>query len=218
LRTVLARETSMNIAARGRERLDWRGRERAMSDSAQLNGSAQPAAPTNTPDGALPTEDQFQADAALLRLVIGYMLLGTDELRERLRRWDDTTHVTPMVEATPPQPAPASLGRALVGMAFETETRMRRGFSALLERVGRFADEANLAYTRLAFSARGTPLDGVRARLDELLFLSLTAMDRWAARGAIEERQGRRMAETSRLHVAQSRGAGADRAAKHGHG
>lgn len=170
-----------------------------MSESEQVSNAIQPAAsPTPTAGGnALPTGDQFETDAALLRLVIGALLLGTDELRDRLRRWDEEAarSTSTAQVAISPQTAPVSPLSALVGMAFAAETRMRRGFATMLAGFARLADDTNLGYTRLAFAVRGTPLDALRARLDELLFLALVVVDRWTARGAIEEQQGRRMAE-----------------------
>ena len=191
-----------------------------MSDSASdvattkdLTRTAEPAVPVSADRGALPSEDGFDAGSALLRLLVGAMLVGTDELRDRMRRWDDTSLATettrianaadaaPHVDAAPQRTDSSSVRRALVGAAFETEARMRRGLSATLARVGRAADGANLVYTRLAFAVRGTPLDAVRRRLDELLFVALTAADRWTERGQDEEQRGRRMAEQAAVGV-----------------
>lgn len=170
-----------------------------MSESEQASNAIQPAAsPTPTAGGnALPAGDRFETDAALLRLVIGALLLGTDELRDRLRRWEEeAARSSPTAQvATPPQTARASPRSALLGMAFAAETRVRRGFATMLAGLARLADDTNLGYTRLTFAVRGTPLDALRARLDELLFLALVTVDRWTARGAMEEQQGRRMAE-----------------------
>src|SRR5215467_7329348 len=169
-----------------------------MSDTPDSSGSQQstPAAPPLSASG---TDDRYDTGSALLRLMVGGMLFGADELRDRLRRWEEATYLP--TQATPPQPASASLGRALIGLAFETETRVRRGATAMLARLVRLADDGNLAYARLAWSVRGTPLDLIRRRLDEMLFLTLEAIDRWTARGWIEEQQGRRLAAQATASV-----------------
>jgi hypothetical protein len=131
------------------------------------------------------------------------MLVGADELRERLRRWDDVSR--PAAEAAPPQDPSAWLRYTLVGMVFDGETRMRRGLSTMLAGLTRLADEGNFAYNRLAFALRRTPFDRVRKQLDELLFLSSADIDRWidrwSARGWIEEQQGRRLAQQAAASV-----------------
>lgn len=165
------------------------------------NGPRPPNAPTPADGDARPADDQLDAGAALLRLLVGGMLVGADQLRERLRQWEEAARAIPLAQTAPPQAASPSLRHALVGMAFETETRLRRGVSRLLTRAVGVADDANLAYTRLTLSARGTPLDRVRGRLDELLFMALTEVDRWSARGAREEQQGRRMAGQATVSV-----------------
>jgi hypothetical protein len=131
------------------------------------------------------------------------MLVGADELRERLRRWDDVSR--PAAEPAPPQDPSAWLRYTLVGMVFDGETRMRRGLSTMLAGLTRLADEGNFAYNRLAFALRRTPFDRVRKQLDELLFLSSADIDRWidrwSARGWIEEQQGRRLAQQAAASV-----------------
>ncbi|HEU5441320.1 MAG TPA: hypothetical protein VFU88_18685 [Ktedonobacterales bacterium] len=165
------------------------------------NGPRPPNAPTPADGDARPADDQLDAGAALLRLLVGGMLVGADQLRERLRQWEEDARAIPLAQTAQPQAASPSLRHALVGMAFDTETRLRRGVSTLLARAMGVADDANLAYTRLTLSARGTPLDRVRGHLDELLFMALTEVDRWSARGAREEQQGRRMAEQATVSV-----------------
>lgn len=160
-----------------------------------------PAASTPEHGAALPPEDQFDAGSALLRLLIGGMLVGADELRERLRRWDEHSLAPDAVVTAPPQTASASMRRAAIGAAFEAQARMRRRFSTMMTRFGHVADDANLVYTRLALAVRGTPLEAARGRLDELLFLTLSAVDRWTERGQREERHGRQMTEQAVVSV-----------------
>lgn len=164
------------------------------------NGSDLPAVPAPLDGGTHPTDDEFDVGLALLRLLLGGTLVGADQLRDRLRRWEEVSRPTPtdraqtQAAASPHTTAP-SLRHALIGIAFAAETRMRQGFSTMRARAARLTDDANLAYTRLTLSARGTPLDVVRVRLDELLFAALTEVDRWTAQGSRAEQQARRMAE-----------------------
>ena len=161
-------------------------------------------APAGANGSTHPTDDQFDAGSALLRLLLGGMLVGTDELRERVRRWEDDLRAAQAGQAAPSgqsQGTSASLRRALVGAAFEAQERMRRGFTDMQARIAGIADDANLAYTRLTLSTRGTPLDAVRRRVDGLLFMTLTAVDRWTERGRAEEQHGRQVAEQAAISV-----------------
>jgi hypothetical protein len=168
-------------------------------------GSPSPATtPADANGGTHPNDEQFDAGSALLRLLLGGMLVGTHELRERVRRWEDSLRAAQAGQAAPSgqsQDTSASMRRALIGAAFEAQERMRRGFSDMLARIAEIADDANLAYTRLTFAVRGTPLDAARGRLDELLFLASTAVDRWTERGRVEEQDGRQVAEQAAISV-----------------
>lgn len=171
-----------------------------MSDSAPKNDPTQPALPAGPTDDALPAGDRFDADLALLRLLVGGMLVGGNELRDRLRQWEDVSRQQARA-AAPPQSTSAWLRNALVGMAFAGETRLRQGFSTMLSGLTSLADESNLAYTRLALALRRTPFDPVRRRLDEMFFLTSAALDRLTERGWIEEQRGRHMAERATVSV-----------------
>ncbi len=160
---------------------------------------AQPTTPAIATDGTVATDDRFEAGSALLRLILGAMLIGTDELRDRLKQWEQASRTTQVahsgIDWAKPQSRTAWFRRAMVGMTFEGETRVRKRFSTMLTRLAQVVDEADLAYTRLAFSLRQTPLDPVRRRFDEVLFRAMASLDRWSDRGWIEEQNGRLMAE-----------------------
>ena len=179
------------------------GQERDMSDSA--TGSATETATMNgrhtastslvaATDGAQPNDAEFDATVALLRLLVGGMLVGSDELRYRLERWQETARTAETVPSQTTSDSLDSLRYTFVGLLFEAEARARRRFSTVLERISRFADEANLFYTTRAPAMRRTPFDPFRQRLDELIFLASDMLDRWADRGRTEEQYGRRMA------------------------
>jgi len=187
-----------------------------MSESEQANGSTPPAQPRSSTDDAVvdavvdavadavadagAPNDRFDTNRALMRLLLGGMLVGADELRARLWRWELASR-SAAYQATAPQGSSTWLRYALVGMAFETESRMRRGFSRMLARFERLADETNGAYTRFAYAVRGTPLDDAVRYLDDVFYRASRTVDEWVAHGWIEEQQGRRMAEQATVSV-----------------
>ena len=171
-----------------------------MSESEQTNDSTLPALARPSADGAVAPNDRFDTNLALMRLLLGGMVVGADELRARLWRWELASRSGPY-QAAAPQGSPTWLRFALVGMAFETESRMRRGFSRMLARFEWLADETNGAYTRFAYAVRGTPLDDAVRYLDDVLYRASRTVDEWVAHGWIEEQQGRRMAEQATVSV-----------------
>lgn len=176
------------------------GQEREMSESEQMSGSTLPALTGSATDGAAAPNDRLDMTLALMRLLLGGMLVGTDELRERLRRWELTSR-SGAYQAAPPQGSPTRLRFALVGMAFEAESRMRWRLSRLRARFEQVVDETNGAYTRFAYAVRGTPLDDAVRYLDDLVSRASRTVDEWVAHGWIEEQQGRRMAEQATVSV-----------------
>lgn len=177
-----------------------------MSDRAQLNGPSRPTVrlPAAQAHGE-PIEDRFDAPAALLRLLVGGALVGADELRIRLHEWEAATHATPPT-VSPPTPkgptATAPRRYALIGLLFESESRVRRGFSAVRERLERLSYETESYYDDLyASDMLPTPLDPLLIRLDELLFTAEEAVDRWAARGRSEAERSSRMARLATTSV-----------------
>jgi hypothetical protein len=154
--------------------------------------------------------ESFDAAEAVLRVLIGALLVSSDELRHQLEQGEATRQPSPSPPALQSTTEPAryvpsseSMRHALVGMLFETEARMRWRFSTLLGRLTRFSEMAEYVFTtRLEPVIRQTPLDPVLGRLDEALFLALATVDRWSARGRIEERQGRIEAREALARVA----------------
>ncbi len=168
-----------------------------MSENAYLNGHARPPVPTEAAsEAAQPAGERFDTAEALLRLVLGGALVGGDELRIRLERWQRETLAASAEQSS--SAAPPTLRDALVGMVFETESRMRRGFSMLFER---FADEASLVSARLAPERRPLPRDPFWQRLDEELSLAMETVDRWAQRGRREDQQSRGIARQATVSL-----------------
>lgn len=182
-----------------------------MSDNGQhFDSQISPAPPATAEPGSIGlADDTFDAMSSVLRLIIGGLLVGTDELRSRLRQWEETAHSTPSAALlqTVPQslqhaPTSASLRYGFIGMLFETETRVRQRFSTALARFARLSEEAEYQFvTTVEPVLSKTPLDPMLMRLDELLFMARAAVDRWTARGWLEEQQSRGMARQATTSV-----------------
>jgi hypothetical protein len=182
-----------------------------MSDNGQHVNSDMPPTPPDTVERANSeaAHDSFDTTSSVLRLLIGGLLVGADELRRRLRQWEATARSAPSAtlpqtvpQSLPHVPAPASLRYAFIGMLFETETRIRQRIPAVLERFARLSEEAEYQYvTAVEPALSQTPLDPVLMRLDEMLFQAGVAVDRWTARGWLEEQQSRGIARQAAVSV-----------------
>lgn len=172
-----------------------------MSDNAHTNGDFRPTLPATAEyNGGGAANDQFDAPEAVLRLLIGALLIGADELQSRLQQWQESEQI--VRQTVPSQLEPESPRYAFIGLLFETETRMRQQFSATLARFARMSDEAEYLFTTtLAPALRQTPLNPLVSRLDEMLFTAMIAVDRWTARGWLEEQQSRRIARQASVKV-----------------
>ena len=174
-----------------------------MSDNVREDGHLRPAPSDAAQVGSVRRDDEaFDATAALLRLLVGVLLVGTDEVRSRVERWEASAVSARPSEAlqtmrdTPRYvPVSESVRRAFVGMLFDTETRTRRRLSALAGRLARFSATAESVFTtRFEPAIRQTPLNPVLVRLDEALFTAMDTLERWSVRGEFEEQQGRLLA------------------------
>jgi hypothetical protein len=126
---------------------------------------------------------------SLTRFLIGASLEASDELLMRLRRWQEQTR-TALLEARPETPADR-LRYALVGLVFEAEGRAH----ARLYRMGQSsAQAAQRVVTAIAPFSRRLAVGPLRERSDELAIRMRDTVDRWTARGRLEERQGRLVA------------------------
>ena len=149
------------------------------------------------------SDERFDTAAALLRLLVGGALVGTRELRLRLERWQQAIPDPASTQAVAPRTAsPSDAFRyTLMGMMFETESRVRRRFSNMRRRLARASHEANLFYTTVMSDMRYTPLDPIRARFEEMVYRATMTLDRWADRGRMEEQQSRDMAQEAVVSV-----------------
>ncbi len=65
-----------------------------MSDETNPNGHIRPIAPAEVIGDVPPDSARFDTAAALLRLLVGGALVGMDELRVRLERWQEATQAS----------------------------------------------------------------------------------------------------------------------------
>lgn len=184
-----------------------------MSDNIPLNGHPRTVAPEEATGETPVREEQFDTAAALLRLVVGGVLVGTDELRARLERWQEatyaptsprtTTQMTPLPLQAAHNSAHNSVRHAVVGMLFETESRMRRRLSTMRARFWHLRHETRLYSTTLMPDTYTywSPLDPLWMRLNAMRFRVIETVDHWVALGQAEEQQGRRMARQAAISV-----------------
>jgi len=153
--------------------------------------------------GAQPDGERFDTVAALLRLLVGGALLGARELRLRLERWQESIPDPASAQAVASRTASPSdaLRYTFMGMMFETESRMRRRFSIMRGRLARASHEANRFYANAMSDMRYTPLDPLRARIEEIAYRATMTLDRWADRGRVEEQQSRDMTQEAVVSV-----------------
>jgi len=178
-----------------------------MNNDPHANGHipSSSVSPTETTTARSSSDERFDTAAALLRLLVGGALVGTRELRLRLEQWQQQQTIPDPASAQAAEPRTISTSDALrhtfMGMMFETESRMRRRFSIIGRRLARASQEANRFYTTAMSDMRYTPLDPLRARVEEMVYRATMTMDRWAYRGRMEEQQSRDMAQEAVVSV-----------------
>jgi hypothetical protein len=161
--------------------------ERNQTDAAvQSAHSASMPAPAPARAG-----DEFDVALALMRLLVGAALVGTDTLRSRLRQWEAAVPASPPPTETPPGMAAGLVRHVVLGMMFETEQRVGRRLSTAARRSG-VATRFLLA--AMARTLQWEPLEPLRLRVDDLLMQWMETLRRWTASGELEEEQARWLA------------------------
>jgi hypothetical protein len=129
--------------------------------------------------------------------------VGARELRLRLEQWQQAIPDAASTQAVASRAASPSdaLRYTLVGMMFETGSRMRRRFSIMRRRLARASHEANRFYANAMSNMRYTPLDPLRVRLEEIVYRATMTLDRWADRGRMEEQQSQDMTQEAMVSV-----------------
>ena len=166
-----------------------------MREAPPVKDSRWPTRPVRRVGDPLSADEPFDTPTALLRLLVGGVLFGADEMRVRLRTWEDLSRSELYAARLNETPHAPGLHHVFLGMAFDGERRLRRGASRALRQVAHATDDAGFLFNRLSRATRGTPLELLRAPFDGAFWRVRSVMDSLAARGAAEEQLGRRMAE-----------------------
>jgi hypothetical protein len=146
----------------------------------------------------------------ILRLMVGGALIGWDELLTHLEQWEEEVRLPPGPRQTqagtvvfvepgsrtsPPLTESQELRYLLLGLLFETESRVHRRGSAVLKLAGQTTGALLSPWIRLM--DRSERLEPVRSRFDELVRRGEAVTDRWIQRGQIEESHSRRLVLTA---------------------
>jgi len=147
---------------------------------------------------------------SLTRLVIGAADIGINELRQRLRRWEEeidtaqtkeqkrSSQIPPDGLAVPPEELePRSedvLRYALIGMMFDAQAIIKSG-SVKVVKAGRRVKRRTSPILRPLASSR--LLSPARKSYKKMVSLGQRRVDRWIEIGRAEETHSRMMAETA---------------------
>lgn len=164
-----------------------------------LPRTAAPPPPPLADPAAGPAEAEAEADLsrAVVRLLVGSALLGTDELQKRLRAWEDALRAAP---PAPPSGEPVSeaelLRYAFIGLLFEAHDQARKGANELFDSVVQAGGAALARLGPLLGSPLLRPLAGPLLRqVDEWVESSAERTARLARLGQREEQHSRLLAE-----------------------
>jgi hypothetical protein len=155
-------------------------------------------------------EPDFQPLRSLTRLAFGGLLMVQEELNHHMRRWEheasrqraeqrqhalptsgDDSETTAPPALPPPADTPAEQARyALVGLLFETQERMTQAWRAPgpLDRA---------AASLLQTIDTNPALAPLRRQMDTLVERGETEVNRWIARGRVEEMHSRQFVDTA---------------------
>ncbi|MGB3716671.1 MAG: hypothetical protein WA996_19805, partial [Candidatus Promineifilaceae bacterium] len=146
----------------------------------------------------------------ILRLMVGGAVIGWDELLTHLEQWEEEVRVPPTPRRTqagtvvfvepgtrtsPPLTETQELRYLLLGLLFETESRVHQRGSAVLKLAGQTTDALLSPWIR--WMDRSERLGPVRSRFDDLVRRGESVTDRWIQRGQIEESHSRRLVLTA---------------------
>lgn len=146
----------------------------------------------------------------ILRLMVGGAIVGWDELLTHLEQWEKEGRVPPapghtqagtvvFVEpgsrTSPPLSESQELRYLLLGLLFETESRVHQRGSAVLKLAGQTTDALLSPWIR--WMERSERLGPVRSRFDDLVRRGEAVTDRLIQRGQIEESNSRRLVLTA---------------------
>jgi hypothetical protein len=138
-------------------------------------------------------EQEFSPLRTLSRLLVGGMLEGADELIRRLQQWEAANRSLAEGKGEPVAEDGEDkeieyLRYALIGMLFESQTRMRNRVERLSRRTNSFLSKV------LAPAAENPYLKFMHFRVKQLLWDEESPIERWIEIGRREEIRSRTMA------------------------
>ena len=146
----------------------------------------------------------------VLRLLVGGALIGWDELLTHLEQWEvevrrasgpretdrgTVVFVEPGSRAVPPLTDAQEIRYFLLGLLFETESRLYKRGSAIRNVAGRTTNALLSPWMRRM--ERSERLQPVRRRFDDLVRRGERVADHWIQRGRMEESHSRRLVLTA---------------------
>jgi hypothetical protein len=147
----------------------------------------------------------------ILRLMVGGALIGWDELLTHLEQWEKEVRapqqtpretqagtivfVEPGSRTSPSLSDSQELRYLLLGLLFESESRVHRRGSAVLKLAGQTTNALLSPWIR--WMDRSERFEPVRSRFEDLIKRGEAVTDRWIQRGQIEELHSRRLVLTA---------------------
>ena len=132
---------------------------------------------------------------AFTRLLVGALVEGSEQFRERLKTWDEATAVSPDTRETTGSSPAEQLRHTLIGILFHAEAHLKTRQIPLFKRA------AGLAFhslNRLAAPVANSRVSrSVNGRMDKWAARGETFVDKWMATGRVEEAHGRKLALTA---------------------
>ncbi len=145
----------------------------------------------NGAETAAPAVDDETLEA-FTRLLVGALVEGSAQFRERLKKWDEATAVPPGSGETTGSSAAEQLRHTLIGAIFHAEARLKTRQIPLFKRAAGLASRSVSRLTAPVTNSRiGQSANG---RLDNLAARGETFVDKWMATGRAEEARGRQLA------------------------
>lgn len=166
-----------------------------------LPRTAAPPPPPLADPAAGPAEAEAEAEVdvsrAVVRLLVGSALLGTDELQKRLRAWEDALRAAPPAAPGGEPVSEAELLRyAFIGLLFEAHDQARKSANELFDSVVQAGGAALARLGPLLGSPLLRPLAGpLLQQVDEWVESSAERTARLARLGQREEQHSRLLAE-----------------------
>ncbi len=151
-----------------------------------------PTAPP--PPTAVETVDDEMLEAAT-RLLVGALVEGSVQFRERLKAWDEKTAVSSGSSDQSSASQADQIRYTLIGMLFHAEAHLKTRQIPLFKQA---AGLAFYSFSRLTAPAANSRISrSVNGRMDKWAARGETFVNKWMATGKLEEEHGRNLALTA---------------------